>query len=116
MPGKSGISGGVIIVVPNVMGIALYSPKIEKSFNSVRGLDFALKLVNCFHFHEFDPIRLCSKTVQQTVEMADEEKLIINLIAAQRNDLNRLTQSFLEDFDLNMAGYDEKTPLHVAAS
>ena len=65
LPGKSGISGGVIIVVPNVMGIALYSPKIEKSFNSVRGLDFALKLVNTFHFHEFDPIRLRSKTVQQ---------------------------------------------------
>ena len=65
LPAKSGISGGVMIVVPNVMGIALYSPKIGKSFNSERGLDFALKLVNTFHFHEFDPIRLKTKYVQQ---------------------------------------------------
>ena len=50
------------------------------------------------------------------MEMTEEEKLIINLIAAQRNDLHRITQSFLEDFDLNTAGYDSKTPLHVAAT
>ena len=62
LPAKSGISGGVMIIVPNVMGIALYSPNIDKSFNSTRALEFAHKLVNIFHFHEFDPIR--SKTVQ----------------------------------------------------
>ena len=28
----------------------------------------------------------------------------------------RIQFPFLEDFDLNMAGYDGKTPLHVAAS
>ena len=106
--------GGVMIVVPNVMGIALYSPNIDKSFNSTRALEFAHKLVNIFHFHEFDPIR--SKTVQNTPTLTDEEKLVINLIAAQRNDLYRISQSFLEDFDLNTAGYDNRTPLHVAAS
>lgn len=103
-----------MIVVPNVMGIALYSPNIDKSFNSTRALEFAHKLVNIFHFHEFDPIR--SKTVQNTPTLTDEEKLVINLIAAQRNDLYRISQSFLEDFDLNTAGYDNRTPLHVAAS
>ena len=114
LPAKSGISGGVMIVVPNVMGIALYSPNIDKSFNSTRALEFAHKLVNTFHFHEFDPIRC--KTVQNTPTLTDEEKLVINLIAAQRNDLYRISQSFLEDFNLNTPGYDQRTPLHVAAS
>ena len=34
LPAKSGISGGLMIVVPNVMGIAIYSPLIDNSFNS----------------------------------------------------------------------------------
>jgi len=34
LPGKSGISGGIMVIVPNVMGIAAYSPPIDKSFNS----------------------------------------------------------------------------------
>ena len=65
LPAKSGISGGTMVVVPNVMGIALYSPRVDKSFNSVRGIDFTLKLVETFHFHEYDPIRIRSKTVQR---------------------------------------------------
>ena len=36
LPAKSGISGGLMIVVPNVMGIAIYSPLIDNSFNSGR--------------------------------------------------------------------------------
>ena len=103
-----------MIVVPNVMGIALYSPSIDKSFNSTRALEFARELVNMFHFHEFDPIR--SKTVQSSPMMTEDEKLVINLIAAQRNDVYRIKQSFLEDVNLNVRGYDNRTPLHVAAS
>ena len=40
LPGKSGISGGIMVIVPNVMGIAAYSPPIDKSFNS--GLSLVL--------------------------------------------------------------------------
>ena len=65
LPAKSGISGGTMLIVPNVLGMALYSPRLDKSFNSVRGLDFSLKVVEHFHFHEYDPIRLRSKSVQQ---------------------------------------------------
>ena len=103
LPAKSGISGGLMIVVPNVMGIAIYSPLIDNSFNSgkifrsrqfyqqltvwnpvkVRGVEFGLKLVEKFHFHEFDPIRLRT-TVQlqvrfqlgSTVAMSEIKKRI----------------------------------------
>ncbi len=38
IPAKSGISGGILGVVPNRMGIAVYSPLLDKRGNSVRGI------------------------------------------------------------------------------
>lgn len=37
LPGKSGVGGGVLAVVPGVMGIAAFSPPLDKVGNSVRG-------------------------------------------------------------------------------
>ncbi len=36
LPGKSGVSGIVITVVPDVMGIATFSPRLNSFGNSVR--------------------------------------------------------------------------------
>ena len=40
LPAKSGVSGVIIVVVPNVMGLCLYSPLVNKNGNSLRGLNF----------------------------------------------------------------------------
>lgn len=37
LPGKSGVGGGLLAVVPGVMGIATFSPPLDKYGNSVRG-------------------------------------------------------------------------------
>ncbi|MCD6061811.1 MAG: putative glutaminase [Moraxellaceae bacterium] len=39
LPAKSGISGGIFAVVPGRMGIAVYSPMLDKHGNSVRGVE-----------------------------------------------------------------------------
>ena len=36
LPAKSGVSGIVISVVPNVMGLAAFSPRLDNFGNSVR--------------------------------------------------------------------------------
>lgn len=40
MPAKSGVSGAMIVVVPNIMGICLYSPLLDEMGNSSRGVAF----------------------------------------------------------------------------
>lgn len=40
LPAKSGVCGGLLLVIPNVLGIALWSPPLDQSGNSVRGIEF----------------------------------------------------------------------------
>jgi glutaminase len=38
LPAKSGVAGGVFVVIPNVMGVCTFSPKLDEFGNSVRGV------------------------------------------------------------------------------
>lgn len=37
MPAKSAVSGMTIMVIPNTMGVAVYSPKLSTNYNSTKG-------------------------------------------------------------------------------
>jgi glutaminase len=56
IPAKSGVGGGIYLVVPNVMGICIWSPKLDKFGNSVRGIEICKKIVQVYNFHNFDNI------------------------------------------------------------
>jgi glutaminase len=38
LPAKSGVSGGILAVVPGLMGIAVYSPRLDQHGNSIAGI------------------------------------------------------------------------------
>ncbi|MEM6836358.1 MAG: glutaminase A [Cyanobacteria bacterium P01_C01_bin.120] len=54
IPAKSGVSGGIIAVIPNQAGIAVFSPPLDKNGNSVRGVKVFESLSQEYGFHLFD--------------------------------------------------------------
>ncbi|HIK44279.1 MAG TPA: glutaminase, partial [Leptolyngbyaceae cyanobacterium M65_K2018_010] len=54
IPAKSGVSGGIIAVVPNQAGIAVFSPPLDEHGNSVRGVKVFEALSEKYGFHLFD--------------------------------------------------------------
>ncbi|MGA9382236.1 MAG: glutaminase A [Phormidium sp.] len=54
LPAKSGVSGGIMVVVPNKLGIAVFSPLLDERGNSVRGLKICEELSQKYGLHIFD--------------------------------------------------------------
>lgn len=54
IPAKSGVSGGILAVVPDQAGIAVFSPPLDEHGNSVRGLKVFEALSKEYGFHVFD--------------------------------------------------------------
>jgi glutaminase len=54
MPAKSGVSGGVIAVLPGQLGVGVFSPPLDARGNSVRGLRVCNDLSRSFDLHLFN--------------------------------------------------------------
>ncbi|XP_008327226.1 glutaminase kidney isoform, mitochondrial isoform X2 [Cynoglossus semilaevis] len=75
LPAKSGVSGGILLVVPNVMGIMCWSPPLDKTGNSVRGIQFCTDLVDLFNFHNYDNLRHFAKKYDPRREGGEQRQL-----------------------------------------
>ncbi|HEY9643274.1 MAG TPA: glutaminase A [Coleofasciculaceae cyanobacterium] len=67
LPAKSGVSGGIIVVVPNQIGIAVFSPLLDPRGNSVRGVKVCEELSEHFDLHLFDSSMGCRTFLQRLV-------------------------------------------------
>ncbi|XP_061081563.1 glutaminase kidney isoform, mitochondrial-like isoform X2 [Conger conger] len=74
LPAKSGVAGGILLVVPNVMGIMCWSPPLDKLGNSVRGIQFCTDLVSLFNFHNYDNLRHFAKKLDPRREGGDQRQ------------------------------------------
>jgi glutaminase len=118
LPAKSGVSGAVIIVVPNVMGICIWSPRLDGCGNSVRGVRFAKALVDRFSLHAFDSIDLRSNKINPLVsriQASSQEKATL-IEAASHGDLMAVQHLLSMGADPSAWDYDGRTPLHLAAA
>jgi glutaminase len=58
IPAKSGVSGGIMAVVPGRMGIGVIGPAIDEKGNSVAGVRILQDLSKKYHFHQFLPEKI----------------------------------------------------------
>jgi glutaminase len=54
MPAKSGVSGGVLAVLPGQFGIGVFSPRLDERGNSVRGVRVCADLSSRYELHMFN--------------------------------------------------------------
>lgn len=118
LPAKSGVSGGMMLVIPNVMGIFAWSPPLDQLGNTVRGLQFCEELVNTFNFHRYDNLKhLSSKKDPRKHRYETKGLSIVNLLfSAASGDVTALRRHRLSGMDITLADYDGRTALHLAAS
>jgi len=58
IPAKSGVCGGIMAVVPNLMGIAVFSPPLDIRGNSVRGVKVCEELSQQLGLHLFECMKV----------------------------------------------------------
>jgi glutaminase len=118
VPAKSGVSGVIMIVIPNVMGITVWSPRIDVMGNSVCGIEFCHELVKKFNFHSYDSlIKNVNKTNPRIKKNeAHISKPLFLCWAAYQGDLDEIKRLVADDIDINITDYDGRTALHLAAA
>lgn len=118
LPAKSGVGGAVILVVPGLMGICMWSPRLDAVGNSVRGVEMATRLVERYCLHLYDGVTSTRDRVDPRVPAARSRAMLTSevLEAASRGDLMRLKRLGDENAELQNGDYDKRSPLHLAAA
>ena len=113
LPAKSGVSGCIFLVIPNVMGICIYSPPLDDIGNSYKGIQVCKEFMSKLNYHIFDNIVSNNSYIQNTKTFT-KDVLVQRLInAASTNNLVEL-EKLKDNIDLNTADYDRRTALHLA--
>lgn len=117
IPAKSGVAGAIMIVIPNVLGIATWSPRLDEIGNSARGIEFCKILGSTYNFHIFDNMSDSSKKNPLVERENGAYHQFTELcLASQQGDLEHLKILFNRGADFNQSDYDGRTPLHIAVS
>jgi len=121
LPAKSGVSGAVMLVIPGLMGIAVWSPRLDELGNSVRGIEFCRKLVAEYNVHGFDSLvtgrgQTAKRDPRRKKNQAQTEAVVALTWAASQGDLDEVRALIATGVQPGTADYDGRTPLHLAAA
>jgi glutaminase len=121
LPAKSGVSGALMLVIPGLMGICVWSPRLDELGNSVRGIEFCRKLVAEYNVHVFDSLvtgraRTSKRDPRRKKNQTQTEAVVALTWAASQGDLNEVRALIAAGVQPGAADYDGRTPLHLAAA
>ncbi|MDT0448487.1 glutaminase A [Streptomyces hesseae] len=121
LPAKSGVSGALMLVVPQLMGIAIWSPRLDGHGNSVRGIEVCRRLVDCYNVHTYDLLtgtgaESGKRDPRLKRHQSATEGIVGLCFAASRGDVNEIRRLAACNVPLDAADYDGRTALHLAAA
>jgi glutaminase len=121
LPAKSGVSGALMLVIPGLMGIAIWSPRLDEHGNSVRGIEFCRKLAAEYNVHVFDSLvtgrgRTAKRDPRRKKNQTQIEGVVALTWAASQGDLTEVRALLASGVDPGTADYDGRTALHLAAA
>jgi glutaminase len=70
MPAKSGVSGGVLAVLPGQLGVGIFSPRLDAHGNSVRGVGVCRELATDYGLHFLRAPRPASAAIRRQYDLA----------------------------------------------
>eukprot|EP00301_Raphidiophrys_heterophryoidea_P006064 c12480_g1_i2.p1 GENE.c12480_g1_i2~~c12480_g1_i2.p1 ORF type:complete len:471 (+),score=130.90 c12480_g1_i2:556-1968(+) len=76
LPAKSGVGGGIICVVPGVMGIGCFSPLLDKVGNSHRGVKICQELSSILGLSMFMPFSLMLAAPHTQAEILEVKEFL----------------------------------------
>ena len=112
LPAKSGVSGMVMVVVPKLFGLCLFSPRLDPMGNSVRAIRFMQQLVRQYRLHIFETrVMGLDDDKQALLQQRPQADQIYRACAT--NNTKQLVR-LLEANEELLVDYDKRTPLHIA--
>eukprot|EP00003_Mantamonas_plastica_P007926 TRINITY_DN1678_c0_g1_i1.p1 TRINITY_DN1678_c0_g1~~TRINITY_DN1678_c0_g1_i1.p1 ORF type:complete len:338 (-),score=93.46 TRINITY_DN1678_c0_g1_i1:1060-2073(-) len=106
LPAKNGSSGAILVVVPNVMGLVCYSPKLDPQTGiSAKGAFFCHALTRRYNFHIFDQLvsgvtskkEIPTSTISTSSSSISPEKRTPSTAASTRSSISRASRLSPED-------------------
>ena len=118
LPAKSGVGGGVILIVPRLMGICIFSPRLDKQGNSVRGIEMAKRITSKYLVHTFDGTMTDTDRLDPKIPISKWRANSCGeaIWAASNGNIRTLERLVSEQRDLQNGDYDMRTPLHLASA
>ena len=118
LPSKSGVGGGILLIVPQLMGICIFSPRLDSVGNSVRGLEVARKITQKYLVHLFDGTMTDTKRIDPKVPISKWRASSCGeaIWAASNGDVRTLERLTSQQRDLQAGDYDIRTPMHLASA
>ncbi len=96
------------MVIPNRLGICVWSPCLDSQGNSLRGIEFCKRLNKCLDVHIFHNI------ISQKIDFNKNiNETFIKMCS--NNDINGI-KNLINKVDINATDYDKRSGLHLAAS